>query len=133
MLLPTQPDIDTADERVIVYIWGNLTDNNFTPREKDTKGRPGQFPGLSASVSIQPGRKAQGLDTSKLTPPLCALPDDVSQGGTPGHYAIAPLRENGEVDVAGLEAWAKSRDAGEKHDFTQILLNAVVEPNVKGT
>jgi hypothetical protein len=69
---------------------------------------------------------------SLLKPPLKAIPDDTTQGGTPGHFAIAPADEMGEVDVKQLEAWAMSRGTGQTHEFTQILLDAVVEPNAKG-
>jgi hypothetical protein len=118
---------------VIVYIWGNLTSDNFTPRPgKDTIGRPGQQPGLSASATIPPGRKAQGIDIDKFKPPLKAIPDDETQGGTRGHFAIAPVNEKGEVDVEQLEDWAGSRGTGRTHPFTQILLDAVAEPNAKG-
>jgi hypothetical protein len=117
---------------VIVYIWGNLTVDNFTPRpDRDTVGRPGLQPGLSASEAIPPGKKAQGIDTDKLKPPLRAWPDDTGQGGTPGHVAIAPVDENGEVDVENLKAWARSRGTDATHEFTQILLDAVVKPNAK--
>jgi hypothetical protein len=119
---------------VIVYIWGNLTNDNFTPRPgKDTVGEPGQQPGLSASHAIPPGRKGQGIDLDKLKPPLGAFADDTAKGGTPGHFAIAPVDEKGQVDVNNLEAWAKSRGTGQTHEYTQILLDAVVEPNVKGS
>ena len=119
---------------MIVYIWGNLTSDNFTPRPgKDTIGRPGQQAGLSASDSIPPGKKTQGIDIDKLKPPLKAIPDDTKQGGTPGHFAIAPVDEKGEVDVQKLEAWAMSRGTGQTHQLTQILLDAVVEPNAKGS
>ena len=115
---------------MIVYIWGNLTPDNFTPRpSKDTLGRPGQKPGLSASSMIPPGRKAQGVDISKLKPPLAACPDDPSRGGTPGHFSIAPTDKEGEVDIRSLEAWARSRGTNSIHEFTQALLDAVVEPN----
>jgi hypothetical protein len=118
---------------VIVYIWGNLTSDNFTPRPgKDTVGRPGQQAGLSASEEIPAGRKAQGIDTDKLKPPLKAIPDDTQQGGTPGHFAIAPVDQEGRVDVAQLQDWATSRGTGQTHTFTQILLDAVVKPNAKG-
>jgi hypothetical protein len=96
-------------------------------------GRPGQQPGLSASEAIPPGRKAQGIDVDRLKPPLRGFPDDVKQGGTPGHVAIAPADEKGEVDVQNLEAWAMSRGTGQTHEFTQILLDAVVEPNARGS
>jgi len=118
---------------VIIYIWGNLTVDNFTPRPgKDTVGRPGQRPGLSALGAVLPGRKAQGVDTDKLKLPLRAFPDDVDQGGTPGHFAVVPVDESGEIDLRGLEAWANLRGTGQIHEFTQILLDAVVEPNAKG-
>ncbi len=118
---------------MILYIWGNLTANNFTPRPgKDTTGRPGQKPGLSASATIPPGRKAQGIDIGKLRPPLKAIADDTAQGGTPGHFAIVPVDDNGAVNVQQLEAWAASRDTGAAHPFTQSLFDAVVEPNAKG-
>jgi hypothetical protein len=118
---------------VIVYIWGNLTSDNFTPRPgKDTIGQPGQQAGLSARDAIPPGRKAQGIDIDKIKPPLRAIPDDTKQGGTPGHFAIAPVDEKGEVDVKQLQAWAMSRGSGQTHEFTQLLLDAVAEPNAKG-
>ena len=117
-----------------VYIWGNLTSDNFTPRPgKDTIGRPGQKAGLSASGAIPPGRKAQAVDTDKLKAPLTAIPDDTTQGGTSGHFAIAPVDANGEVDVQQLESWAASRGTGRVHELTQLLLDVVVEPNLKGS
>lgn len=118
---------------MIVYVWGNLTSDNFTPRiGKDTVGRPGQKAGLSASSLIPSGRKAQGIDINKLKLPLKAIPDDIAQGGTPGHFSIAPVDTMGEVDGNGLEAWAISRGTGETHEFTRLLLDAVVEPNAWG-
>ena len=118
---------------MIVYIWGNLTVDNFTPRPgKDTVGGPGQQPGLSASAAIPRGKKAQGIEVDKLKPRLRAWPDDKNHGGTPGHFAIAPVDKNGELDVEELRAWASSRGTGATHEFTQILLDAVVEHNVWG-
>ncbi len=79
-----------------------------------------------------PRGKAQGIDVGKLKPPLRAFPDDTKRGGTPGHVTIAPVNEMGEVDVEQLEAWAALRGSEKTHEFTQILLDAVVEPNAKG-
>jgi hypothetical protein len=59
----------------------------------------------------------------------CAAPE---LHGEPGHFAIAPVDEMGEVDVKQLEAWAMSRGTGQTHEFTQILLDAVAEPNAIG-
>ena len=118
---------------MIIYIWGNLTADNFTPRPgNDTVGQPGQLPGLSAWDSIRPGKKAQGIDTEKLKLPLRATADNVEHGGEPGHFAIVPIDQNGEVDAELLAAWSKFRETGDTHELTQILLDAVVEPNVKG-
>jgi hypothetical protein len=118
---------------VIVYIWGNKTPDNFTPRpHKDTIGRPGQYPGLSATTTIPPGRKAQGIDVDKLMPPLRAWTDDPEQGGTAGHYSIAPADDRGEVNIEMLTEWAMTRNTGQIHVLTQMLLDAVVEHNVKG-
>ena len=119
---------------MIVYIWGNLTADNLTPRPgKDTVGQPGQQPGLSAWNGIPPGRKAQGIDIGNLKVPLMAIRDDPAQGGTDGHFAIVPVDEKGEVDVKQLEDWAASRGTGQTHRLTQIVLDAVVKPNVKGS
>ncbi|HUY33714.1 MAG TPA: hypothetical protein VMV69_13270 [Pirellulales bacterium] len=119
---------------MIVYIWGNKTADNFTPRPgKDTVGRPGQQPGLSASQIIPPRGKAQGIDINKLKPPLKVFPDDTQQGGTPGHYAIAPADATGKVDAKSLADWAISRGSGQVHELTQILFDAVVDVNAKGS
>ncbi len=119
---------------MIVYIWGNLTPDNFTPRPgKDAVGRPGQKAGLSASDRIPAGKKAHGIDSDMLALPLKAIPDDEQQGGTPGHFAITPVDgSSGEVDIQRLEEWAKSRGSGVTHEFTQNVLDAVVTPNVIG-
>ncbi|HEX5443219.1 MAG TPA: hypothetical protein VFW87_05295 [Pirellulales bacterium] len=118
---------------MIVYIWGNLTSDNFTPRpEKDTIGTPGQQAGLSASNTVPSGKKAQAIDTEKLKLPLQAFPDDTALGGTAGHFAIAPVDEKGEVSFTQLQDWAASRGTGRTHELTQLVLEAVVEPNVKG-
>lgn len=118
---------------VIVYIWGNLTVDNFTPRpNKDTVGGPGQQPGLSASNMIPTGRKAQAIDTDKLKFPLQVWADEPSRGGTPGHFAIAPANESGDVDLGALAEWAQVRGTGATHRFTQALFDAVIEPNARG-
>lgn len=118
---------------MIVYIWGNLTADNFTPRPgRDAVGARGREAGLSASERVPPGRKVQGVDLRLLRPPLRAFPDRPEQGGAPGHIAIAPVDESGRVDMDGLEHWASFRKTGQVHPLTQILLDAVVLPNVRG-
>lgn len=115
---------------MIVYVWGNLTADNFTPRPgKDTVGGAGQRPGLSAFEVPPAGRKAQGVDLDMLVPPLKAFFDDPDQGGIEGHVAIAPADRAGEPDAGALENWASFRRTGRVHPFSQILLDAVVQPD----
>ena len=121
------------EQRVVVYIWGNKTVDNFTPRVcKDTMEQPGQQPGLSAWDKIPPGRKAQGIDIGKLGALLRAIPDDPESGGEPGHFTIAPINELGELDREKLEDWAMTRGTERIHELTRILLDAVTQPNAKG-
>jgi hypothetical protein len=117
---------------VIVYVRGNLTADNFTPRPgKDTVGTPGQKPGLSASIAPPVDRKAQGIDLDLLAFPLKPFPDEVDKGGTEGHIAIAPADPDGEVDVRALEEWASFRGTGQTNPLTQALFDAVVRPNFR--
>ncbi len=117
---------------MIVYVWGNLTVDNFTPRPgKDTVNAPGQKPGLSASATPPTGRKVQGIDLDLLASRLKAFPDSVDHGGAEGHIAIAPANAGGEVDTTALEEWAASRGTARIHALTQALLDAVVRPNLR--
>ncbi len=84
------------------------------------------------SELIRAGGKAQAIDIQKLKLPLMAIRDDPTQDGTPGHVAIAPVNDKGEVDIELLEAWAMARGTGQIHKLTQLLLDAVVEPNAMG-
>jgi hypothetical protein len=117
-----------------VYRRGALTPKNFTPRpQRDTAGREGQEPGLSTEEAIPGGEgKAQKIDVSKLKPPLCAIADDPAKG-TPGHVAIVPVTGEGKVDQKLLEEWAAAREAEAQHPLTQLLLDAVVEPDIRGS
>ena len=87
--------------------------------------------GLSAFAAPPRGRKSQGVETEKLKLPLKAIPDDVGRGGTPGHFSIAPVGENRQVDRAQLDDWSKARGSGATHKLTQIVLDAVVKPNIQ--
>ena len=114
-----------------VYRFGPPSERNCTPRaEKDTAGRPGQEPGLS-TFETPPGgrRKVQKIDLALLREPLAAFADDPAEGGTPGHVAIAPVNKaTGEIDYEKLREWAAFREQeGEVHEFTQIVLDSIVE------
>ena len=61
---------------VTVYIWGNLTAENFTPRLGKGHGWPA---GATARIvgfgKDSAWQEAQGIDTDRLKPPLRAFPD----------------------------------------------------------
>ena len=119
---------------MIVYRTGALTRDNFTPRPgRDTQSRPGQEPGLSTFQSLEAGsaRKAQKLDLARLKPPLQGFPDDPALGGTPGHVSIAPADAAGKVDQTLLDKWAAARGMEQTHPLTQIVLDAVIETDVR--
>lgn len=116
-----------------VYRGGRRTATNFTPRLKDLERRPGQSPGLSTfDTPDRLKERVQVIDLDLLELPLCGLPDCVEEGGTPGHVAIAPVTENGDVDMPRLQDWAQSRektrdDPGYTHELTQLVLDAVID------
>lgn len=116
-----------------VYRRGSLTARTFTPRKAtDTTARTGASPGLSTWETLEAGIKGQRIDLSRLRPPLAAFADDPAEGGDAGHVAIAPVDESGAIDQQMLESWAACRDQEDEHPLTTILLEAVVEKNLKG-
>ena len=120
---------------MILYRLGSLTSDNFTPRAgKDTIGGPGQAAGLSMfeELVLASGRKAQAIDSERLRLPLKAIPDNPAEGGTEGHVAIAPIDAQGRVDQALLDEWASTRGTGQVHRLTQIVLDAIVEVDIRG-
>jgi hypothetical protein len=112
----------------IVYRLGSATNDALTPRSQDLESHPGSYPGLSVDESPPPpGRKAQKIDVALLAQSgLAFFPDDPSQGGSNGHGVIAPIDTNGRVDEAILREWAGCRGTGQRHHFTQGILNAII-------
>lgn len=82
--------------------------------------------------SLEKGAKGHRIDLSRLRPPLRAFDDDPKEGGNEGHVAIAPVDESGAIDQPLLESWAACRDQEGEHPLTTIVLETVVEKNVKG-
>src|SRR5438876_10757973 len=83
----------------------------------DTVGRPGQVAGLSTfeSLRLRRGDVAQAIDVTLLQPPLRAIPDDLTAGGTPGHVSIVPVDATGAVDQQLLDEWAATRAQSPMH------------------
>lgn len=122
---------------MIVFRSGAVTTDNFTPRpEKDTTEQAGKPPGLStfktmAALSLPPGNKAQQLDLDLLKPPLTPFPDDPTLGGTTDHIAIAPSDAEGNVNQELLKEWAACRKTEVCHRLTQIVLDCIVEIDIR--
>ncbi len=81
---------------------------------------------------LDAGTKGQRIDLSLLRPPLMVFADDPAEGGEAGHVAIAPVDVSGAIDGRLLEEWASYRDREGQHPLTAMLLEAVVEQNIKG-
>ncbi len=117
----------------LVYRGGSRTSANLTPRETDCEGRRGQAPGLSTFEAPDRFRgRVQVIDLERLRPPLRGIPDQVEEGGTPGHVSIAPVTHDGRVDAVLLAEWAGSRaraldELDYMHGLTRIVYDAVVE------
>lgn len=126
-----------GERRMIVYRSGARTSDNFTPRlGKDTVAQAGKPPGLSTfntlvALHLPSGGKAQKLDLELLKPPLQWFLDDPTQGGNPGHVAITPATPGGDVDQPRLEEWAACRRTETLHPFTQIVLDCIMETDMR--
>ena len=118
----------------LVFRRGRLNEKTCTPRPViDTVGRPGQAPGLSAfeNLSLRRGEVAQVIDVTMLQHPLCAIPDNVAEGGTPGHVSIVPNNVAGEVNLQLLDEWTATRGQAPPHALTRNVMSAIVQSNVR--
>jgi hypothetical protein len=120
-------------ESRIVYRFGSATDDALTPRPKDAEASETHKPGLSVEAAEpKAGQKGQKIDVRLLDETgLGFFPDDPTVGGREGHGVIAPINAAGEVDQALLREWVSYRGTGERHHFTQALLNAIIERDVR--
>lgn len=114
----------------------------LTPRPgTDTKARAGLTPGLSVNDTLEAAlddknKKAQKLDLSRLQPPLKYFPDNPeAEGAEEGHGVIAPVDADCRVDQAVLDEWASHRETqgDTPHRLTQLVIDAIVESNVRRT
>ncbi len=112
----------------IAFRLGSATDDALTPREKDLGGSPGSRPGLSIELTVPPvGKKVRQLDVVMLRRNgLKVFPDIVAEGGREGHATLAPVTDDGEVDQAKLQERASYRGTGQRHPFTQAVLDAIL-------
>jgi hypothetical protein len=104
----------------VVYRGGSRTPNNLTPRPGIDKQGLSTFEALEQAV--QPGGKAQVIALSRLHPPLVAVPD----APPPGHVSIRPgVALTPEVMRTTAE-WASSRGTSVTHQYTQMIMDAII-------
>ena len=112
-----------------VYRSGSRTDLTMTPRPKDVSADL-QEAGLSVwrdlEAAINLDGKAQKIDLSKLDPSILGCFQDQH-----GHVSIVPLDADGKLDMIKLAEWAATRDSAAPHPFTKMIIDAVVERNVR--
>jgi hypothetical protein len=107
----------------IVYRAGSHTADNCTPRPGLDTVHPA---GLSTYTTIERalergGKKAQTIDLARLPPTLAGFMDEE------GHVAIVPVDPDGKVDFCQLNEWAACRGTEKMHQFTQLVLDAIVD------
>jgi hypothetical protein len=129
------------DEKgTICFRVGSRTNQALTPRPgADTVAAAGLTPGLSVEAQLEDAlssenRKAQKIDLTRLRLPLAYFPDPVGvEGARPGHGVIAPVGDEGLVDMAVLLEWASCRQsqAETPHPLTQLVIDAIVENDAR--
>jgi hypothetical protein len=99
---------------MLVYRRGSKFPDNLCPRpELDLDGLS-TFDTLERAV--EPGEKAQVIDTSKLRSLMA-----VAAEPPPGHVCLTP------GDPMLVAQWAATRGSGLVHPLTQDVLNAIVD------
>ena len=71
--------------------------------------------------AIDPGDWCQKIDVAKLAAPIAAYLE------ADGHVGIAPIKEDGIIDVEKLTEWASSRGNQPPHELTNVVLGAIVD------
>ena len=114
-----------------VYRSGSKSDANMTPRPEDDVSPDLHEAGLSTwraleSAIKKPKGTAQKIDLARLDSAILGCFQDEY-----GHVSIVPIDQNGQLDMIVLAEWAATRDTQTLHPLTQLVLDAVVEVNVR--
>lgn len=113
-----------------VYRNGSRRSKDMTPRPDHDVSPNLQEAGLSTwrelEAAIKPGGKGQKIDLARLDPALLGCFQDEN-----GHVSIVPVDANGNMDRMKLAEWAATWASDQPHPFTTMVLDAVVERNVR--
>lgn len=112
-----------------VYRNGSRSDRNMTPRSGDVSSDL-RDAGLSTwrelAGAIEPGGKGQKIDLALLDSSVIGCYQDED-----GHVAIVPVEAAGMLDMMKLAEWASARNTSAPHPLTTMIVNAIVDDNVR--
>lgn len=113
-----------------VYRNGSRRQKDMTPRPEHDISANLQEAGLSTwrdlEAAIKPVGKGQKIDLAMLDPALLGCFQDQN-----GHVSIVPIDANGNMDMIKLTEWAKTWSSNAMHPLTTMVMDAIVEKNVK--
>jgi len=113
-----------------VYRSGSPTDLTMTPRADDDVSPDIREAGLSTwrtlEAAVKPGKRGQKIDLTQLDPTVLGCFEDEH-----GHVSIVPIDGVGDLDMMKLKEWAATRNSATPHSFTNMVLKAIVEQNVR--
>jgi len=116
----------------IVRVFAGFVYRDGARREKDMTPRPDhdvspnlQEAGISTwrdlEAAIRPGKKGQKLDPAVLG---CFQDEN-------GHVSIVPIDADGNLDLMKLADWAATWGLAPPHPFTKLVMDAIVERNLR--
>ncbi len=114
----------------VVYRSGKRRHQDMTPRpDRDVSPNLSEA-GLSTwrdlESAIQIDRKGVMIDIAKLDPNLLGCFQDEL-----GHVSIVPVDAEGKPDMMTLAEWAATKEKDVPHALTVMVLEAIVERNVR--
>ena len=112
------------------YRSGSPSDLAMTPRPDQDVSSDLSDAGLSTwralEAAVNVGKRAQKIDLTKLDASVLGCFEDEA-----GHVSIVPIDEAGNLDMMKLTEWAATRGTAAPHPLTTMVVNAIVEQNVR--
>ena len=110
---------DELIRRFVTYRSGANTINNYTPRDKDTRGAKKGLSTMENEADYL-GQKAQVIETDDLGDDLAAVRNGVGQNDS--HVSIVP---SDDADDAKLVEWASAKGQEDiEHDLSAAVMAA---------
>lgn len=121
----------------IVRVFDGFVYRDGARREKDMTQRPehdvspnpreaGLPTWRDLEAAVRQGKKGQKIDLGLLDPAMLGCFQDEN-----GHVSIVPVDAEGNMDMMRLAEWAATWGTDSPHPFTRIVMDAIVERNVR--